>query len=70
MGIISYIGSIVSSVNRKKDQESNKQRSNTPHPIHACTKEQHLKWISEGKCQCCGGDEGKYEGICDECGLS
>lgn len=24
----------------------------------------------EGKCQCCGEDEGECKGICDECRLS
>jgi hypothetical protein len=70
MGIISYIGAIASSVARKKKQETDRKRFETIHPIHTCTKEQHLKWLEEGKCQCCGADSGEYKGICDECWFS
>ena len=38
--------------------------------INFKTKEQHLKWVEEGKCQCCGAESGEYEGICDECRFS
>jgi hypothetical protein len=47
-----------------------KTYTETTHPIHAYTKEQNLKWIEEGKCQCCGAESGEYKGICDECRLS
>ena len=66
MRIISYIRAISSLVNRKV----NKEQVVTIHPIHTCSKEQHLKWIKEGKCQCCGVESGEYKGICDECRLS
>jgi hypothetical protein len=68
MGIITYIGAIISSVRRNK--KVNIERIKTIHPIHNCNKEQHLKWIEEGKCQCCGDESGEYKGICDNCRLS
>jgi hypothetical protein len=68
MGIITYVGAIVSSVRRNK--KVNIERIKTTHPIHSCNKEQHLKWVEEGKCQCCGGESGEYKGICDDCRLS
>lgn len=70
MGITSYIGAITSSVQKNKKQKVDRKRVRTIHPIHTCTKEQHLKWIEEGKCQCCGAESGEYENICDECRLS
>jgi len=70
MGTISYIGAIASSVSRKKNKIIDRERFGTIHPIHTCTKEQHLKYIEEGFCQCCGAESGEYKGICDECRLS
>ena len=69
MGIISYIGAIASSISRNKKHTAYIQPG-VIHPIHTCTKEQHLKWIEEGKCQCCGAASGEYKGICDDCRLS
>jgi hypothetical protein len=69
MGITSYIRAIASSIQRKKKQKVGRKLEVT-HPIHICTKEQHLKWVKEGKCQCCGDESGEYEGICDECRFS
>ncbi len=68
MSFISYIGSIASSVKKNKKRENN--RIGTIHPINNITKEQHLNWVEEGKCQCCGAESGEYKGICDECRLS
>lgn len=70
MPITSYIGSIASSVIKKKKSGGSSKKSVSSHPIHKCTKEQHLKWLEEGKCQCCGDNEGEYKGICDYCRLS
>lgn len=70
MEITSYIGAIASSLRKNKNKKANSGQVGTIHPIHACTKEQHLKWIEEGKCQCCGAESGEYKGICDECRLS
>lgn len=67
MGIISYIGAIASAVSRNINKKVNREQVGTIQPIHTCTKEQHLKWIEEGKCQCCGAESGEYKGICDEC---
>lgn len=70
MGITSYIGAIASAVSRNKNRKATKEQVGATHPIHTYTKEQHLKWIEEGKCQCCGAESGEYKGICDECRLS
>ena len=70
MGITSYIGAIASAVSRNKNKQVNTKQVGTTHTIHTCTKEQHLKWIEEGKCQCCGAESSEYTGICDECRLS
>ncbi len=68
MGIISYIGAIAASVNRKnKLKTQSAETVGSMHPIHSCTKEQYLKWIEEGKCGCCGAESGECRGICDEC---
>jgi hypothetical protein len=64
-----YIASIAASVNRKKKQKLDRKSDSREHPIKICTKEQHLKWSEEGKCQCCGGESGEYKGICDYCRL-
>lgn len=71
MGVTSYIGAIAStSLLKKKKSKVNSEWVGAIHSIHACTKEQHLKWLEEGKCQCCGAESGEYKGICDECRLS
>lgn len=70
MGITSYIGAIASFIRRKTKQKVYKGNAGNVHSIHACNKEQHLKWLEEGKCQCCGADSGEYEGICDWCRLT
>jgi hypothetical protein len=72
MGIRSYtyMGAIVSAALRNKKRIKKRERVIENHPIHTCTMEQHLKWIEEGKCQCCGSESGEYKGICDECRLS
>ncbi len=69
MSFISYIGSIASSVQKNKKRKNNRNVG-TIHPINNITKEQHLNWVEEGKCQCCGAESGEYKGICDECRLS
>lgn len=66
---MNIIPAIASVLNRKK-KRPNRQPSATPHPIHTCTNEQHLKWLEEGKCQCCGAESGEFAGICDECRFS
>lgn len=65
-----YIGAIVSSVINRKKQNVRKKQSNVKDSKDKTTKEQHLKWIEEGKCQCCGAESGEYKGICDECRFS
>lgn len=70
MSIFNFIGTISSSISNKKRKKTNKKFITETHPIHTCTKEQHLKWIEEGKCQCCGANSGEFAGICDECRLS
>lgn len=61
-----YIAAIASAHNKKKKIQK-KKISQVTHPIHTCSKEQHLKWLEQGKCQCCGAESGKHEGICDQC---
>jgi hypothetical protein len=68
--MIRHIGSIASVISKKKKKSVNRQPAGATHPIHTCTKEQHSKWLEEGKCQCCGAESGEYKGICDECRLS
>ena len=70
MGFISFIGAVASSVQRNKKQKIDREYVKTNHPIHTCTNDEHLKWLKEGKCQCCGAESGEYKGICDECRLS
>jgi hypothetical protein len=70
MRFISYIGAIASSVRKNKKQKGNRKYVGTIHSIHNITKDQHLNWVEEGKCQCCGAESGEYKGICDECRLS
>ena len=67
MSITSYIGSFVSSINKKKTKKVN--NSKPIHSIHLISKEQHFKWLEEGKCQCCGDESGEFKGICDDCRL-
>lgn len=68
MGII--YGAISSALRWRKNKKVGMNKVDLIHPIHACTKEQHLRWVEEGKCQCCGAESGEYKGICDECRLS
>jgi len=70
VSFISYIGAFASSVRKNKKQKDNRKYVGTIHPIHNITKDQHLNWVEEGKCQCCGAESGEYKGICDECRLS
>lgn len=68
--MISYIGAITSSVINKKKRNVSKKPLSTEVSKDEVTKEQHLKWIEEGKCGVCGEEEGEYKGICDECRFS
>jgi hypothetical protein len=70
MGFASYIGSIASVVRKNKKQKHNRKYIRTAHQTHNISKDQHLNWIEEGKCQCCGAESGEHKGICDECRLS
>ena len=73
IGVLVFIASITPTPVRKEKRSIDKLRGGCKwihHPIHACTKEQHLKWIQEGKCQCCGVEPGEYKSICEECRLS
>lgn len=67
MNILNFIASIASSISARKNKIKNfiTKKGLT----HTYTKQQHLKWINEGKCQCCGAEPGKFAGICDECRL-
>lgn len=65
-----YIGAIAAAVIKNKRQRSHRIITKKQHPIHTVSKEQHLKWLEEGKCQCCGAEEGENKGICDECRFS
>lgn len=29
--------------------------------------QEHLKWVEDGLCGCCGAPSGEEKGICDEC---
>lgn len=70
MSIFNFIGTIASVISNKKRKKRNKNFITKTHPIHMHTKQQHLNWIKEGKCQCCGSNSGEFAGICDECRLS
>jgi hypothetical protein len=69
MSII-YTGAIASSVINRKKKNVSKKPSSVDDSKDNTNKEQNLKWIEEGKCQCCGAESGEYEGICDECRFS
>ena len=65
-----YSQAIVSSVLNRKKQNVGRKSTSAEDSKDKPTKEQHLKWVEEGKCQCCGAESGEYEGICDECRFS
>ena len=65
-----YIQAIVSSVLNRKKRNVGRKSSSVEDSKDKPTKEQHLKLVEEGKCQCCGAESGEYEGICDECRFS
>lgn len=68
--IIRYIGSIASSIKKQKNNQIDRVLKSNKNTYSSASKEQHLKWYKEGKCQVCGGEEGECKGICDECRLS
>jgi len=70
MSVINYIGSIASAVGKNKKETYAKTKIQSVNPIHDSSKERHLKWAKEGKCQCCGEPSGEYNGICDPCRYS
>ena len=65
-----YIQAIVSSVLNRKKRNVGRKSSSVEDSKDKPIKEQHLKWVEEGMCQCCGAESGEYEGICDECRFS
>lgn len=64
MGVLRYLGSIVSAHQKSKNRNKPKKSEKKTNKI---SKEQSLKWSEQGLCYNCGAESGEYEGICDPC---